>query len=103
MTSKASTLFATTASFGMLAPWLGCPLDCSGACRACRACGGGDLRNALCLMAELPISAPHVFIGACSFHVRAFSFSFHGMKQSFFWVFATEARWSPCRTWGLLA
>lgn len=27
MTSKASTLFATTASFGMLAPWLRCPLE----------------------------------------------------------------------------
>ena len=68
MTSKASTLFATTACFGMLAPWLRCPLDCSGACRACGACcGGGDLRNALCLMAELPkTSAEHVFIGACS-------------------------------------
>ena len=84
MTSKASTLFATTASFGMLAPWLRCPLDCSGACRACGACGacgGGDLRNALCLMAELPLSAPHVFIGACSFHVRAFSFSSLQRKQ----------------------
>lgn len=85
MTSKASTLFATTASFGMLAPWLRCPLEGKW-CLSClwcwkgACCGGGDLRNALCLMAELPVSAPHVFVGACSFHARAFSFSFHGLK-----------------------